>query len=217
MHVVIGGFGRVGRFLAHGLEKQGHTVAVIDRDRRVFDEFGGDLVGRKLTGTVFDRDTLIQAGIGRAGAFAAVTSGDNSNIVSARVARERFEVPTVVARIFDPKRAVIYERFGIPTVASVKWTTARLIGMLVEPGVSLDAAYGGGEVVTVSAEVPALLTGKRLVDLEYPGKFTITAVVRDGEAQLANSRLELVKGDRLHVTVKRDSLVELKRLLGLED
>lgn len=216
MHIVIGGFGRVGRVLAHGLEGQGHSVAVIDHDRSVFDEFGGDLKGRKLTGPVFDRDTLIHAGIEQADAFAAVTSGDNSNIVSARIARERFGVKTVVARIFDPRRAVIYERFGIPTVASVGWTTARLIGMLVEPGVNLDVAFGGGEVVTVSALVPNSLVGQKLVELEFPGKFIFSSVVRDGEALLAHGRLELAKGDRVHVTVTRDSLGELNKLLRLE-
>jgi len=216
MHIVIGGFGRVGRDLAHGLEAQGHSITVIDRDRRAFDEFAGDLRGRKLTGEVFDRDTLIQAGIERADAFAAVTSGDNSNIVSARIARERFHVPTVVARIYDPKRAVIYERFGIPTIASVNWATARLIGMLVEPGLTLETAFGGGEVLTVSAGVPTSLTGKRPVDIEYPGKFSITAVVRNGVAILASGRLELLKDDRLHITTTRDSLGELKKFLGLE-
>ncbi len=216
MHVVIGGFGRVGRNLAHGLEARGHTVAVVDRDRRVFDEFGGDLKGRKITGEVFDRDTLLHAGIETASAFAAVTSGDNSNIVSARIARERFGVDTVVARIFDPRRAVIYERLGIPTVASVSWTTARLIGMLVEPGVALDAAYGGGEVVTVSAEIPVSLIGRRLVDIEAAGKFSVTAVVRDGIALFPQSRMDLMPGDKLHLTVVRDSLTELKALLSLE-
>ena len=102
MHVVIGGYGRVGRYLAHELERQGHTVAVIDRNADVFEEFEG-INGLRLTGEVFDRDTLIKAGIERADAFAACTSGDNSNIIAARVARERFNVPLVVARIFDPE------------------------------------------------------------------------------------------------------------------
>lgn len=216
MHIVIGGFGRVGRGLAHELEALGHSVAVIDRNRLMFDEFGGDLKGRKLTGEVFDRETLIAAGIERADAYAAVTSGDNSNIVSARVARERFGVKCVVARIYDPQRAAMYERFGIPTVASVSWTSARLIGMLLEPGVNLEAAYGGGEVVTVSNEVPPGLFGKRVVDVDFPGKFSISAVVRDGVAVLPSPRMELVKGDRVHVTVSRDAIADIKKLFGLE-
>lgn len=216
MHIVIGGFGRVGRRLATELESLGHSVAVIDRDRRMFDEFGGDLKGRKLTGEVFDRETLVAAGIERADAYAAVTSGDNSNIVSARIARERFDVKCVVARIYDPHRAVIYERFGIPTVASVSWTSARLLGMLLEPDVNLEAAYGGGEVVTVSHEVPQGLFGKRIVDVDFPGKFSVSAVVRDGVALLPTPRMELVKGDHVHVTAERGAINEVKRLFGLE-
>ena len=118
MHVVIGGYGRVGRYLASMLEERGHSVAVIDRSEKAFAAPGSDIRGRRIAGEVFDRDTLVKAGIERADAYAAVTSGDNSNIVSARIARERFGVPCVVARIYDPRRAVIYKRFGIPTISS---------------------------------------------------------------------------------------------------
>ena len=133
MHVIIGGYGRVGRYLAHVLESEGHTVAVIDHNDTVFDDFGDEIAGRKLTGEVFDRETLIKAGIERADAFAAVTAGDNSNIVSARIALERFGVERVVARIFDPRRAAIYERLGIPTISSVRWAAGQLIAMILEP------------------------------------------------------------------------------------
>jgi len=212
MHVVIGGFGRVGRSLAHLLESEGHTVAVIDHNRSVFDEGDSDLKGLKLTGEVFDRDTLVKAGIERAGAFAAVTSGDNSNIVSARVARERFSVPTVVARIFDPRRAAIYARLGIPTITSVQWASSQLLAMILEPNMRMDAVYGGGEVLTVHMDVPTRLTGRRVVDVEFPGRITVTALVRDGVASLPQGRFELAKGDRLYLTVTRDAMGELKQL-----
>lgn len=156
MHVVIGGYGRVGRFLAHMLERDGHTVAVIDRNAEVFEEYGQEIRGRKLTGAVFDRATLIKAGIEKADCFVAVTSGDNSNIVSARVAREKFNVPHVVARIFDPRRAVIYEKLGIPTISSVQWSSSVLLAMILNPDLPLKQVYdadslakflgeGGGE------------------------------------------------------------------------
>jgi trk system potassium uptake protein TrkA len=164
MHVVIGGYGRVGRYIAHELETLGHSVAVIDRNPDVFQEFEG-INGLRLTGEVFDRETLVKAGIERAAAFAACTSGDNSNIVAARVARERFEVPLVVARIFDPKRAMIYERFGIPTVSAVQWSSSRLLAMIVDPRVRSDFAFGSGEVVLVDVEAPAVLEGKRVLDV----------------------------------------------------
>src|SRR3954452_24136379 len=131
VHVVIMGCGRVGSTLAHSLEQRGLSVAVIDVDADAFRRLGGDFHGTTVTGVGFDRDVLLQAGIERADAFAAVSSGDNSNIISARVARETFGVDRVVARIYDPKRAEVYERLGIPTVATVRWTADRMLRHLV--------------------------------------------------------------------------------------
>lgn len=216
MHVVIGGYGRVGRFLAFMLEEHGHSVAVIDRNTEAFAEASHDIKGRRIAGEVFDRATLEKAGIRHAGAYAAVTGGDNSNIVSARAARERFGVPCVVARISDPRRAVIYERFGIPTVSGVNWSSAMLLASILEPEVKICAAYGGGEVVTITADASTQLTGKMVSNVDYPGKFSISAVVRDGVAHLAEPRMELIKGDRLSITVTRDALPELKKLLDLD-
>lgn len=213
MHVVIGGFGRVGRCLAHRLEAEGHTVAVIDHNREIFEEYTDDLLGRKLTGEVFDRQTLLKAGIEQADAFAAVTSGDNSNIVSARVAKERFEVPTVVARIFDPRRAAIYRQLGIPTISSVEWSTSQLLAMVVEPDVQIDAVYGG-EVIALHACAPPALIGTRIVDVEYPGRISVTAVMRDGTAILPQGRFELELGDIVHLAATRDALDEIRRLFG---
>lgn len=215
MHVVIGGYGRVGRYLAYMLEDRGHTVAVVDHNEQSF-TVGRDIKGRRFKGEVFDRATLIKAGIERADAYVAVTSGDNSNIVSARVARERFEVPNVAARIYDPRRAVIYERFGIPVVAGVTWTSAMLLATVLEPGIKTAAVYGGGEVLTISAEASSRMTGKRVAEVDYPGKFHVSAIVRRGEALLPEARTELHKGDRLQITATRDAIPELKRLLDLE-
>lgn len=216
MHVVIGGYGRVGRYLAFMLEARGHTVAVIDHGEQAFASAGRDIKGRRLRGEVFDRDTLVKAGIEQADAFAAVTSGDNSNIVSARIARERFNVPTVVARIYDPRRAVIYERFGIPTISSVNWSSSMLLASILEPDLKTVASYGGGEVVTISAMASTSLTGRRVADVEYHGKFEISAIVRDGVASIPEPRTELKKGDRLKITVTREALPELKALLDIE-
>ncbi|GAA5114147.1 TrkA family potassium uptake protein [Haloechinothrix salitolerans] len=134
MRVIIMGCGRVGASLAGALERLGHEVAVIDKNLESFRRLGSDFHGDQVIGTGFDRDVLIDAGIERASAFAAVSSGDNSNIISARVARETFGVPRVVARIYDSKRAAVYERLGIPTVATVPWTTDRFLRLLVPDG-----------------------------------------------------------------------------------
>ncbi len=213
MHVVIGGYGRVGRYLAHELERQGHTVAVIDRDPDVFEEFQS-INGRRLSGEVFDRDTLIKAGIERADAFAACTSGDNSNIIAARVARERFNVPLVVARIFDPKRAVIYEQFGIPTVSAVQWSSSRLLAMLTDPDAPSEFAFGQGEVVILDTEVTPALAGKRVLDIELPRVLSIVAVERGEKAMLLADIDEVRIGDRLYLAVDRAYAPELPKLLA---
>jgi len=216
MLVVIGGYGRVGRYLANMLEAGGHSVAVIDRDVRVFDQPGPSFHGRKLAGEVFDRATLLKAGIERADAYAAVTSGDNSNMVSARIAKERFEVPRVVARIYDPRRAIIYEGLGIPTISSVQWESGIFLATIVEPLLQTTSILGSGEVVTISAVAGTTLSGRRVGDVDYPKKFHITTLVRDGVAQIPEPRLELKRGDRLGITVTRDALPELKHLLDVE-
>src|SRR4051794_12229731 len=130
------GCGRVGASLAAALERLGHEVAVIDKSQQAFRRLGSDFHGQQVVGVGFDRKVLIEAGIERAGAFAAVSSGDNSNIISARVARENFGIEHVVARIYDHKRAAVYERLGIPTVATVPWTTDRFLRTLLPDGVA---------------------------------------------------------------------------------
>jgi trk system potassium uptake protein len=213
MHVVIGGYGRVGRYLAHELETLGHSVSVVDRNPTVYEEFEG-IRGLRLSGEVFDRDTLIKAGIERADAFAACTSGDNSNIVAARVARERFNVPLVVARIFDPKRALIYERFGIPTVSAVQWSSSRLLALLLDPTTRSEFAFGSGEVVLVEAEAPESLDGKRVLDIELPRVVSIVAVVRDGKALLLTDIDQVRGGDQLYLAIDRESAPDIRELLG---
>ena len=134
MHVVIAGCGRVGSELSSNMERLGHSVAVIDKDRKAFDRLRPGFQGKVLMGFAFDRDVLEEAGIRDATAFASVTNGDNSNIVSARVAREHYKVPQVVARIYDPRRAQIYQRLGIQTVATVRWATDQILRHLAETG-----------------------------------------------------------------------------------
>jgi trk system potassium uptake protein TrkA len=215
MHVVIGGYGRVGRYLAHELEAQGHTVAVVDRNPDVFEEFES-IHGLRLTGEVFDRSTLMKAGIERAGAFAACTSGDSSNIISARIARERFHVPLVVARIFDPKSAVIFEQFGIPTVSAVQWSSSRLLAMLLDPDAPSEFAFGRGEVVILDAEVTPALAGKRVLDVELPRVLSIIAVEREGCAVMLTDIDELKLGDHMYLAVDRAYAPELPKLLAGE-
>ena len=167
MHIVIMGCGRVGAALAHQLSPlQEHTVSVIDQDPLAFRRLGEDFRGRQVKGVGFDRETLIEAGVEEAGAFAAVSSGDNSNIIAARVARETFNVQRVVARIYDPKRAEVYERLGIPTVATVPWTSSRLMKAVLGES-SAEAWRDPSGAVAMVAVIPHEgWIGKRLTELE---------------------------------------------------
>jgi trk system potassium uptake protein TrkA len=217
MHVVIGGFGRVGRSLAHALEAEGHTVSVVDHDPRVFDEFAEEIRGRKIVGEIFDRDSLVKAGIERADTFAAVSSGDNSNIVAARVAREHFGVKTVVARIFDPKRADIYGKFGIPTVSSVRWTSARLLGMILQPGAQVEQAFGGGDIALVEVEIGSACAGKSVGELENAKQVRIAAVERDHRAEIPSQDTVVQLGDVVHVAIARSGIAGIECFMQAEE
>lgn len=214
MHVVVVGCGRVGSELAGALEKQGHTVAVIDKRRDAFRRLPTGFGGYRIVGFGFDRDTLGEAGIEEAGALAAVTSGDNSNIMSARVARETFQVERVVARIYDPRRAAIYQRLGIPTVATVSWTTDQVLRRLLPGAHPADWTDATGRVSLVERDLPRHWAGKPLAALDEPGRFTVSAVTRLGEAHVIEPGLLGQEGDVLHFVVEVGALDALQQRLA---
>lgn len=213
MHVVVVGCGRVGSELAGTLEQLGHTVAIIDKKKDAFRRLPKGFGGYRIVGFGFDRDTLEEAGVRDAGAMAAVTSGDNSNIMAARVARETFEVERVVARIYDPRRAVIYQRLGIPTVATVSWTTDQVLRRLLPGQSPADWADSSGAVGLVERDLPAVWAGKRLSSLDAPGSYVLAAVTRLGTAQVARPDLVGQDGDILHVMARLDTLDQLEHAL----
>lgn len=218
LHVVIGGYGRVGRYLARMLEFEGHSVSVIDQDPLVFEcDDGDEILGQKFVGPVFDRDVMEDAGIRDADCFAAVTSGDNSNIVAARTAREHFRVPRVLARIYDPRRAEIYRGLGISTIASVTWTSTRLLDMVTHPDLHSEYQYGNAEVEMMEVELPATLAGHSIEELAVPGEVAVAAVTRQGLAMLPTEGFTFQKGDILFINVLRESAEKLERLLGLKE
>jgi trk system potassium uptake protein TrkA len=201
VHVVVMGCGRVGSAIARRLEAIGHSVAVIDQDPAAFRRLGPDFTGRQVTGLGFDRQTLLDAGIDSAGAFAAVSSGDNSNIISARVARETFGVQHVVARIYDEKRAEVYERMGIPSVATVPWTVSRLLRELLSVKVSELWRDPTGQVVLMRVTVTEGWVGRKLAELEAASGARAAWLVRFGAAQLPTPTTVLQDGDQLVVAV----------------
>jgi trk system potassium uptake protein TrkA len=209
VHVVVVGCGRVGSGLAATLVSQGHTVAVIDRKPQAFRRLPDGFAGETIVGVGFDRDRLVDAGIERADALAAVTNGDNSNILTARVARETFGVDKVVARIYDPRRAVIYERLGIPTIATVQWTIDRVLRKLLPDASESDWIDPSARVVMVERPVSASWAGHPLADIEVPGLARAVAVSRMGTAQLATEDLVTQDGDVVYLAVSVGHLDEV--------
>jgi trk system potassium uptake protein len=211
VHVVVVGCGRVGSELAGSLEKTGHTVAVIDKNATAFRRLPATFTGQQVLGFGFDRDHLLEAGIDRADAVAAVTSGDNSNILSARIARENFGIERVVARIYDPRRALIYQRLGIPTVATVTWTTDQVMRRLIPSDEAThDWMDPSGKVCLVEFVIPGAWSGKKLSALNEPGRFWLTAVTRFGSAQVVDTALVGQEGDVLHFVSDVAALDELR-------
>jgi trk system potassium uptake protein len=206
VHIVILGCGRVGSLIAHILEDQGHSVAIIDQDPEAFRKLRPGFKGTKVTGIGFDRDVLAEAGIERAEAFAAVSSGDNSNVIAARVARESFAVQRVVARIYDPRRAEVYQRLGIPTVATVAWTADQMLRKLIPEGaVSLWRDPTGAVVLAEVAYSDSWL-GHKVCDLESAAQTRIAFISRLGEAIIPSPSQVLQEGDVVHVIAGESSL-----------
>ena len=214
VHVIVVGCGRVGSGLAVALDRDGHSVAIIDKNQDAFRKYlPPDWRGRTVHGFGFDRDHLEEAGVREAGALAAVTSGDNSNILAARIARETYEIPRVVARIYDPRRAVIYQRLGIPTVATVTWTTDQVMRRLFEE-TSTEWSEPSGQVVLVERALPASWAGRPLSGLTGMPGLRLVALTRAGQAQLAAEDLVGQEGDLVHLAVRKDALDDLDRRLA---
>jgi len=212
VHVVIVGCGRVGSTLALELVAVGHTVAVIDRKPDAFKRLGENFSGLTIAGIGFDRDLLQEAGIERAQAVAAVTNGDNSNILIARVAREKFGIERVVARIYDPKRAEIYERLGIATVATVKWTSERILRRILPDISSVEWTDPSSNVVLIEREFPNSLAGKKIIEIELSGA-RISALRRLGTAVIPDENTIVQQGDVGYFAVEIGSLDKLNSLL----
>ena len=201
MHVIVVGCGRVGSDVARKLAVSGHEVVVIDRRGEAFRRLGDDFTGTTLVGVGFDRDLLAAAGITEQSAVAAVTSGDNSNILIARVAKETFGASHVVARIYDPRRASIYERLGIATVATVAWTSERVLRHLLSAGTSPDWIDPSAKFTMLERRVPADAAGTSIASLEAAISGRVALLHRTGETSIPLGTTLLQEDDQLHVIV----------------
>lgn len=209
MHVIIAGCGRVGSELATNLQRLGHSIAVVDKNRKAFERLRADFAGTTVVGFVFDREVLDEAGIGKAEAFAAVTSGDNSNILGARVAKDHYRIPHVVARIYDPRRAQIYQRLGIQTVATVRWTTDQILRSLIPDEVPVEYTVDNGEVVVTAVPVPAEVVGKKALELDAMSLRRVVAVSRFGVPRIPDKDFTIQEGDIVYVAAARSHLGEM--------
>ncbi len=213
MRIIIIGCGRVGSELTVQLGKAGHEVTVIDKRASAFDRLPPDFAARTVVGLGFDRDLLEDAGIKETEAFIAVTNGDNSNIVSARVAREYYHVPKVIARIYDPRRAEIYERLNIPTVATTTWGVKQILLMLTHPREEIKESLAGGDLFRLRVEVPHHLVGKPVSTMDLDGKVMVAGVDRGGHGFIPVSTSTFQEGDYAALIVQKDALELLDELL----
>lgn len=214
VHIVIVGAGRVGTALATRLEEQGHSVAIIDRAPEAFERLPESFEGRRITGLGFDRDTLIRAGIEHAYGLAAVTNGDNSNILAARVARETFKVERVVARIYDPRRADLYTRLGIPTVGTVRWTTQRMAHMLLPTDLSVIHQDASGEVSLCNPIVSSAWIGTPYAQIEERVGGRVAYLTRAGVTRLPGGRDVFQESDDVFFLMPTSQIDRVTRLLG---
>jgi trk system potassium uptake protein TrkA len=208
------GCGRTGATLAQMVEARGHTVAVVDQNPDAFRRLGAAFEGQRVTGIGYDRDTLIEAGIGEAYAFAAVSNGDNSNILAARVARETFGVSNVVARIYDPGRAEVYQRLGIPTVATVRWTADQMARRLLPVGATPEFRDASGSLVLAEVRVHLGWVGRRLEALETASGGRVAYLTRFGDGIVPGPDTVYQEGDLVHMMVREADEPRVERVLA---
>jgi trk system potassium uptake protein TrkA len=214
VHIVILGCGRVGSLLADRLDEAGHSVAIVDQDSRAFRRLRAQFSGETVTGVGFDRETLERAGIERAHAFAAVSSGDNTNILAARVARETYGVENVVARIYDPRRAQVYQRLGIPTVATVSWTAEQITRGLLPQGAYEEYRDPSDHIVLSEVAIHASWFGHPVADLESMSSARVAFITRLGNGVLPEDGMVLQDGDLVHMLTRASDMSAIEQRLA---
>ncbi len=212
MHIVVIGCGRVGSELAMQLSEEGHSVVVIDKNRDSFRRLTR-FSGKTLVGSGFDREILLQADASHADALAAVTSGDNSNILCARIARDNYQIKNVVARIYDPQRAGIYMKLGIPTVATSLWTTKQVKRWIIPSDDEIEWSDGTDTLHLVERVVPDHLAGKPIKFFNYENDVKVVGLVRSGAGRLNVDELFSQEDDIIQCIVTNAGLTKLKSVL----
>ncbi len=217
MHVVIIGCGRVGARLAQILSSEGHNIVIIDKNPESFKRLGSAFNGITIPGIGFDLDTLKRAGIERADALAAVTNGDNSNIMVSQIAKRIFNVPRVVSRVYDPYRAQIYKNFGINTISST------IIGANIIKNMLTQENYTYHLPVARDAAIIEFILKEELDGLkcatfqeELGSKFAISAVIRKNHTHFLDKDFVFKKGDQVLGIAKLEAIGKIKEFFKLK-
>jgi trk system potassium uptake protein TrkA len=216
MKILIMGCGRVGSQVSQLLVRQGHEVTVIDHDDNAYARLGQDFKGKIVHGLGFDRNILLEAGIETAEGFVAASASDNANIVAARTARNIFHVPRVVARLYDPIRAEVYQRLGLKTISSSAWGAERIVEVVTHSDLDALGVFSDGGATMVRVEAPARLNGHRVSQMNIPGEVSVTAITRDDHTFIPVSGTEFQEGDVVYLTVIPTAMERLEELLGIE-
>src|SRR5512147_1571654 len=216
MKIIVMGCGRVGSQVSQLLVRLGHEVPVIDHDANALARLGTDFKGKVVRGLGFDRNVLLEAGVETAEAFVAASSSDNANIVAARIARNFFHVPRVVARLYDPLRAEIYQRLGLTTISTTGWGAERIVEVVTHTDLDVLPIFRDGGTTMVRLEAPARLNGFRVAQMNIPGELAVTAITRDDHTFIPVSGTEFQEGDVIYLTVIASAMDRLEELLGME-
>jgi trk system potassium uptake protein len=215
MQIVIMGCGRVGSQLASLLSMDGHKVSIIDLDPKSFDKLGKSFKGEKITGFGYDKEVLINAGIENADAFASVSPGDNRNIIGALIAKREFKVPIVIARIYDPVRANVYNKLGITTISPTRWGANKIKELICHSDINTQLSLGNGEVEIIEVEVTPQIAGFRSDKINVPGEIMVMSVTRLGRAFVPVVGTIINEGDLLYIAAAATAIPQLKRILGI--
>ncbi len=216
MKVIVMGCGRVGFQVSLILAEQNHAVTVIDHDANAIARLGSNFKGKVVRGLGFDRNVLIEAGVESADAFIAASSSDNANIVAARIARNIFHVPRVVARLYDPRQAEIYKRLGLMTISTTNWGAERICEVVTHTDLDVVYTFGRGEASLIVIEASPQLAGRTINHISIPGEIVVVSITREDQAFLPLSGSEIQEGDRIHLAVLSSAMERVEEMFGLE-
>ncbi len=216
MKVIVMGCGRVGLQVSLILAEQNHAVTVIDHDENAIARLGSDFKGKVVRGLGFDRNVLIEAGVESADAFVAASSSDNANIVAARIARNIFHVPRVVARLYDPRQAEIYKRLGLMTISTTNWGAERICEVVTHTDLDVVYTFGRGEASLIVIEASPQLAGRTVNHISIPSEVVVVSITREDQAFLPLPGSEIQEGDRIHLAVLSSAMERVEEMFGLE-